>query len=75
MIEVRSQALSYKGYHVAVEARPVFNGLFAASLTLDPTDAPGQAPVHFDAVDYFFEPDHALAYGARWGRMWIDARA
>jgi hypothetical protein len=75
MIEVRSQALSYKGYNVAVEARPVFNGLFAASLTLDATDSPGQDPVHFDAVDYFFEPDHALAYGARWGRMWIDARA
>ncbi len=75
MIEVRSQALSYKGYRVAVEAQPVFNGLFAASLTLAPADAPGQDAVHFDAVDYFFEPDHALAYGARWGRMWIDSHA
>jgi hypothetical protein len=74
MIEARSQALSYKGYLVAVEARPVFNGLFAASLTLDPAGAAGHEPVHFDAVDYFFEPDHALAYGARWGRMWIDSR-
>jgi hypothetical protein len=69
MIEARSQALSYKGYLVAVEAR-----LFAASLTLDPAGAAGHEPVHFDAVDYFFEPDHALAYGARWGRMWIDSR-
>jgi hypothetical protein len=75
MIEVHSQALSYKGYHVAVEARPVFNGLFAASLTVDLPDTPERDAVYFEAVDYFFEPDHALAYGARWGRMWIDARA
>lgn len=75
MNETQSHALSYKGYHVAVEARPVYNGLFAASLTFDRPDAPRGEPIHFDAIDFFFEPDHALAYGARWGRLWIDARA
>jgi hypothetical protein len=28
----------------------------------------------FDALDYFFESDLAIAYAARWARMWIDDR-
>ena len=28
----------------------------------------------FDALDYFFDEEHALAYASRWGRMWIDNR-
>jgi hypothetical protein len=28
----------------------------------------------FDALDYFFESDLAIAYAARWARMWIDNR-
>jgi hypothetical protein len=27
-----------------------------------------------DALDYFFESDLAIAYAARWARMWIDNR-
>lgn len=26
----------------------------------------------FDALDYFFDERHALAYACRWARMWID---
>ncbi len=28
--------------------------------------------VSFDALDYFFDERHALAYACRWARMWID---
>ncbi|WP_407947123.1 transcriptional regulator [Paraburkholderia sacchari] len=30
------------------------------------------ALVSFDALDYFFDERHALAYACRWARMWID---
>ncbi|MFC4703439.1 transcriptional regulator [Paraburkholderia caffeinitolerans] len=30
--------------------------------------------VSFDALDYFFDERHALAYACRWARMWIDER-
>jgi hypothetical protein len=35
-------------------------------------DAPRVACVSFDALDYFFDERHALAYACRWARMWID---
>jgi hypothetical protein len=31
-----------------------------------------QTIVSFDALDYFFDERHALAYACRWARMWID---
>ena len=31
--------------------------------------------VSFDAIDFFFEEEHALAYASRWGRLWIDTHA
>jgi|GEM_PF-352344 len=34
--------------------------------------APRRALVSFDALDYFFDERHALAYACRWARMWID---
>ncbi|HKT97725.1 MAG TPA: transcriptional regulator [Paraburkholderia sp.] len=34
--------------------------------------APRGALVSFDALDYFFDERHALAYACRWARMWID---
>ncbi|MDR3097375.1 MAG: transcriptional regulator [Paraburkholderia sp.] len=47
--------------------------------TSDPSSAPDpqrSAPrgalVSFDALDYFFDERHALAYACRWARMWID---
>nr|WP_321886573.1 transcriptional regulator [Paraburkholderia bannensis] len=33
---------------------------------------PSQKIVSFDALDYFFDERHALAYACRWARMWID---
>ncbi|QBR00530.1 transcriptional regulator [Paraburkholderia pallida] len=33
---------------------------------------PRGALVSFDALDYFFDERHALAYACRWARMWID---
>ncbi|WP_322060851.1 transcriptional regulator [Paraburkholderia sp. J63] len=37
-----------------------------------PRSAPRGALVSFDALDYFFDERHALAYACRWARMWID---
>ncbi|MFP3566668.1 transcriptional regulator [Paraburkholderia sp. SIMBA_030] len=70
--------IRYKGYEVAPAARRLPNGLFAANLTIEKTTASqaanqGQA-YSFDALDYFFDEEHALAYAFRWGRMWIDSR-
>ncbi|WP_345816169.1 transcriptional regulator [Paraburkholderia sp. PREW-6R] len=61
----------YKGYEVAPAAQKLPNGLFAANLTIEKTTNHAQA-YSFDALDYFFDEEHALAYAFRWGRMWID---
>jgi hypothetical protein len=61
--------LHYKGYVVAPSAPQLPNGLFAANLTIG--TQPG-AQHSFDALDYFFDERHALAYACRWARMWID---
>jgi hypothetical protein len=61
--------IRYKGYDVATAAQRLPNGLYAANLTI------GGQPGHthsFDALDYFFDEEHALAYAFRWARMWID---
>ena len=65
--------LRYKGYVVAPSAQRLPNGLFAATLTIgtQPGAQPG-AQHSFDALDYFFDERHALAYACRWARMWID---
>lgn len=70
--------IRYKGYEVAPAAQRLPNGLFAANLTIEKTTAnqaasQGQA-YSFDALDYFFDEEHALAYAFRWGRIWIDSR-
>lgn len=37
-----------------------------------PSETLRSALVSFDALDYFFDERHALAYACRWARMWID---
>jgi len=64
-----NRSLRYKGYEVAPTASQLPNGLFAANLTIE-TQA-GRAR-SFDALDYFFDEQHALAYACRWARVWID---
>jgi hypothetical protein len=66
--------MRYKGFELAPVAQPLPSGLFAANLVI--RDAASQArPAYvFDALDYFFESDLAIAYATRWGRLWIDDR-
>jgi hypothetical protein len=66
------QAIQYKGYEVAPVAQQLPNGLFAANLTIGKTTADPSRAHSFDALDYFFDEEHAVAYAYRWGRMWID---
>ena len=48
------------------------NGLFAANLTIEKASASHSQAYCFDALDYFFDEEHALDYAFRWGRMWVD---
>ncbi|MCX4161303.1 MULTISPECIES: HlyU family transcriptional regulator [Paraburkholderia] len=66
--------IHYKGYEVAPVAQRLPNGLFAANLTIEKAVADQSRAYSFDALDYFFDEEHALAYAFRWGRMWIDNR-
>ncbi len=66
--------ITYKGYEVAPAAQRLPNGLFAANLTIEKATASHARAYSFDALDYFFDEEHALAYAFRWGRMWIDNR-
>ncbi|WP_404985685.1 hypothetical protein [Caballeronia sp. LZ034LL] len=66
--------MRYKGYDVAPSAHALPSGLFAANLTIESGASPHAASFTFDALDYFFEADHAVAYAARWARLWIDQR-
>jgi hypothetical protein len=50
------------------------SGLFAANLTIESKAWPHAPAFTFDALDYFFEADHAIAYASRWARLWIDQR-
>jgi hypothetical protein len=71
---IMNSNIRYKGYEVAPAAQRLPNGLFAANLTIEKTTtSPGQA-YSFDALDYFFDEELALAYAFSWGRMWIDNR-
>jgi len=64
----------YKGYEVEAATQLLPNGLFAANLTIEESDADNRRAYSFDALDYFFDEEHALAYASDWGRMWIDNR-
>ncbi|WEY40889.1 transcriptional regulator [Paraburkholderia sp. SUR17] len=79
-----NRAIQYKGYAVTPVAQRLPNGLFAAGLTIErvaiervatETAAANESDARsFDALDYFFDEEHALAYASRWGRLWIDNR-
>ncbi|KND59499.1 hypothetical protein BVER_01370 [Candidatus Burkholderia verschuerenii] len=60
--------MRYKGYKVEPSAHALPSGLYAANLIIE-NHASSFA---FDALDYFFEADHAIAYASRWARLWID---
>jgi hypothetical protein len=64
----------YKGYAVASEAKQLPNGLFAANLTIEKDEESRRHAYSFDALDYFFDEEHALDYASSWGRLWIDNR-
>ncbi|WP_213232987.1 hypothetical protein [Caballeronia sp. NK8] len=66
--------MRYKGYDVAPSAHALPSGLYAANLIIESGTPASRASHTFDALDYFFEADHAIAYAARWARLWIDQR-
>ncbi|MDR5741295.1 MULTISPECIES: hypothetical protein [unclassified Caballeronia] len=67
--------MRYKGYDVAPSAHALPSGLYAANLIIENSTSARGASFTFDALDYFFEADHAIAYAARWARLWIDQRS
>jgi hypothetical protein len=72
-ITMNRQPIQYKGYEVAPVAQQLPNGLYAANLTIEKTAANQGRAYSFDALDYFFDEEHAVAYAFRWGRMWVDS--
>jgi hypothetical protein len=64
----------YKGYEMTPSAPRLGNGLFAADLVLESHRGPYTDVERFEALDYFFEAEQAVAYALRWGKLWIDAR-
>ncbi|GJH08159.1 hypothetical protein CBA19CS11_04995 [Caballeronia novacaledonica] len=60
---------------MAPSAHALPSGLYAANLIIESHMSASGASFTFDALDYFFEPDHAIAYAARWARLWIDQRS
>ena len=57
-----NRTIRYKGYEVAPAAARLPNGLFAANLTIEKASGgPSPRAVSFDAIDFFFEEEHALA--------------
>ncbi|AOI94498.1 hypothetical protein [Burkholderia sp. LA-2-3-30-S1-D2] len=71
-----NRTIRYKGYEVAPAAARLPNGLFAANLTIEKASGgPSPRAVSFNAIDFFFEEEHALAYASRWGRLWVDTQA
>ncbi|MBB3257225.1 hypothetical protein F4827_002228 [Paraburkholderia bannensis] len=67
--------MRYKGYEVEPSAYALPSGLYAANLTIETALPAAGSSFSFEALDYFFEADHAIAYAARWARLWIDQRA
>jgi hypothetical protein len=72
-MNMNRQAIQYKGYEVAPVAQQLPNGLYAANLTIGKATADHTRAYSFDALDYFFDEEHAVAYAFRWGRMWVDS--
>ena len=66
--------MHYKGYDVAPDAQALSGGLFSANLVIRDEASLQERAYVFDALDYFFESDLAIAYASRWARMWIDNR-
>lgn len=66
--------IRYKGYNFEVFAHALPSGLYAANLTIESRSSPLGPALSVDELDYFFEADHAIAYAARWARLWIDQR-
>ncbi|WP_256094635.1 hypothetical protein [Paraburkholderia nodosa] len=64
----------YKGYNVEPAAQALPSGLYAANLTIESGAPAHELSFSFEALDYFFESDHAIAYASRWARLWIDQR-
>ncbi len=67
-----NRSIRYKGYEVAPAAQRLPNGLFAANLIIETSAAAQGKAWSFDALDYFFDEELALAYACRWARMWIN---
>ncbi|WP_321943266.1 hypothetical protein [Paraburkholderia tropica] len=67
--------MRYKGYEVEPSAYALPRGLYAANLIIETALPAVESSFSFEALDYFFEPDHAIAYASRWARVWIDQRA
>ncbi len=67
-----NSSIRYKGYEVASTAQQLPNGLFAANLTIEAASSKTGKAYSFDALDYFFDEEHALAYAFRWARVWIN---
>jgi hypothetical protein len=67
--------MRYKGYEVEPSAHALPSGLYAANLTIENTLPTVESSFSFEALDYFFEADHAIAYAFRWARLWIDQRS
>ncbi|CAM8783081.1 Transcriptional regulator [Burkholderia pseudomallei] len=68
-----NRSIRYKGYEVAPAAARLPNGLFAANLTIEKAGPAPARAYSFDAIDFFFDEEHALAYAFRWGRLWVDS--
>jgi len=66
--------MRYKGYNVEPSAHALPSGLYAANLTIENGSSATGSSFSFEAIDYFFEADHAIAYASRWARLWIDQR-
>lgn len=70
-----NRSILYKGYEIAPVAAKLPNGLFAANLTIERASTGPSRAYSFDAIDFFFDEAHALAYASRWGRIWIDTHS
>jgi len=66
--------MRYKGYNVEPSAHALPSGLYAANLSIEDGAPALESSFSFEALDYFFEFDHAIAYASRWARLWIDQR-
>ncbi|WP_321935948.1 hypothetical protein [Paraburkholderia sp. J8-2] len=66
--------MRYKGYNVEPSAHALPSGRYAANLTIENNSPALESSFCFEALDYFFEADHAVAYASRWARLWIDQR-